>query len=171
MDPTSRLQNANVRLTNAKVNLRDIERQAAGRVPAVVLARIRSHLSGGITTAEYRETRKFAAQARASGRFGVADYIDSIANAERRQGLAQRDVKRAVAAIEGTGSEYWTLPVRRSDDPYLTKVNPLRVPGTGSQFWNLPVRRADDPFYASALRGHQTRELQRAVRRYEMMGL
>ena len=171
MDSTTRLQNASVGLSSAKANLRGLEREAVGRVPAAALARIRAHLPGGITPAEYRETRALANAFRASGRYTVAAFIDSIANAERAQGLAQRRLNRAAADIEATGSEFRRLPVRRSDDPFLTPINPLRVPGTGSQYWNLPVRRADDPFYASALRGPQTQQLQRAIRRYEMMGL
>ena len=171
MDPTTRLQNASVRLANAKTNLRELEQDAVGQVPAAALEHIRAHLSGGITPSEYRETHAMANIYRATGRINIANFIDSIANAERAQSLAQGDVKRALDGVEGTGSEYWNLPRRRSDDPYRTNDNPLRVPGTGSQFWNLPVRRADDPFHARAVRSHQTQELQRAIRRYEMMGL
>ena len=168
MDPLTRLQSAQVRLANAKANLRETEFGAVGTVPAVALARIRRHLSGGITIAEYRETRALANQFRARGRFVVADFIDSIATAEKRQGMAARDVRRAAAAVAATRSEYWTQPpVSRSYD--TSPVNPLRVPGTGSQFWNIPVRRTDDPFYASALRTHQVNELQSAIRRYETL--
>ena len=168
MDPLTRLQNARDQLAYARMNLLDVEdeAEAEGSVPPAVLARIRRHLSGGITVAEYHQTHRLAERFRESGLLDVADFIDSIAEAEKRQGLAQRDVRIAADELAASGAEYRRQPeVSRSDD--TTPVNPFRVPGTGSRYWNGP-RRPDDPYRAGAVRRPRVTELrERAIRWYE----